>query len=229
MHKLNQNAIDTPKTLSEVRNEYVRTTMWDTFEHYLEKQSYEIIKKWDLFKNSNGTGPQSRQAFIEQYVSNHVIMPKRPTYDSKVFEELLEQDEILYYVNIRNWYIEIQKEYNKQVQVYNEIQDREVKEYPSYKPPCIERLRLQMPHFKITDEEAEACLAVFPPSINIYNTPFRHDTLLYMKLINRFAKEHEIRVEDVEALLYEYISGVKYVSPLNNVSLQSRNGPIPHT
>jgi arginine deiminase len=91
MYKLNQISIDTPKTLTEVKNEYVRVTMWDKFVHYLEKQSHEIVKKWDLFKNSNGNGPQSRHTFIEHYVTKNVILPKRSIYDSKMFEELLEE------------------------------------------------------------------------------------------------------------------------------------------
>jgi hypothetical protein len=229
MYKLNQISIDTPKTLTEVKNEYVRVTMWDKFVHYLEKQSHEIVKKWDLFKNSNGNGPQSRHTFIEHYVTKNVILPKRSIYDSKMFEELLEEDEILYYVQIRDWYIEIQKEYNKQVQIYNDIHNREVKDYPvqTQAREYIEQLQLQMAHFKTTDEEAEACLAALS---NMCSTDmFHHNTLLYMKLINRLAKEHEIRVVDVEALIYEYITGIKYVSPINNVFVQSRNGPIPHS
>jgi hypothetical protein len=96
--------IDIPKSLEEVSNEYVHHNNLDTFEIYLEKQSLDILNRWEHIYQIHGE-------FINRYVHGTIDMSKRPN------EEF---DKVSHYVSIRNWYIEIQKEFNRQVNIANE-------------------------------------------------------------------------------------------------------------
>jgi hypothetical protein len=62
----------------------------------------------------------------------------------------------------------------------------------------------------LMEQEAEAILAYFIPVDNTYspdaNLGFKKDTLLALKVLNRFATEHKIRVEDAITVFREYIS-----------------------
>jgi len=53
----------------------------------------------------------------------------------------------------------------------------------------------------LTEQEAEAVLAHLDPS-----SKFKKDTLLALKIFNKFATEHKIRVEDAITVFREYIS-----------------------
>lgn len=53
----------------------------------------------------------------------------------------------------------------------------------------------------LTEQEAEAVLAHLDPS-----SKFKKDTLLALKIFNKFATEHKIRVEDAITIFREYIS-----------------------
>jgi len=61
----------------------------------------------------------------------------------------------------------------------------------------------------LTEQEAEAILAYFIPVDNTYspdaNLGFKKDTLLALKIFNKFATEHKIRVEDAITVFREYI------------------------
>ena len=61
----------------------------------------------------------------------------------------------------------------------------------------------------LTEQEAEAILAYFIPT-DTYSPDihfkFKKDTLLALKVLNRFATEHKIRVEDAMTVFREYIS-----------------------
>lgn len=179
--------IDIPKSLYDVRNIYVRQNKWDTFKIFLEKQSLDILNRWDHIY-------QIHSEFINRYVHGIIDMPKRPNYPSKEFDDILESDEVSHYVNIRNWYIEIQKEFNRQFTIHNRCVSS-----TAINPITALKSKLKEQSYDITDSEAEACLAALD------FTEYKKNTLLYMKFINRFSKDNNIRVEDTQDLLREYI------------------------
>lgn len=179
--------IDIPKSLQDLRNTYVRQNKWDTFKIYLEKQSLEILNNWELIY-------QMHSEFINRYVHGQIKIPKKPTYQTKEFDANLESDEADYYNAIRDWYIEIQKEFNSQLNKYNRCSNSLTNPISALKS------KLKEQSYDITDQEAEACLA------SLDYTQYKKNTLLYMKFINRFSKDNNIRVEDAQALLREYIN-----------------------
>jgi hypothetical protein len=60
----------------------------------------------------------------------------------------------------------------------------------------------------LTEQEAEAVLAHLDPSIHIKTDALfvKKNTLLALQVLNRFATEHKIRVEDAITVFREYIS-----------------------
>jgi hypothetical protein len=180
--------IDIPKPLHDLRNTYVRQNKWDTFKIYLEKQSLEILNRWEHIY-------RTRKDFIDKYVHGQIKIPKKPTYQTKEFDAILESDEADYYNAIRDWYIEIQKEFNSQLNIYNRCSNSLTN------PTSVLKSKLKEQSYDISDQEAEACVAALD------YTQYKKNTLLYMKFINRFSRDNNIRVEDVQDLLKEYITG----------------------
>ena len=109
-----------------------------------------LLDDWNRFKNRNLV----THDFIEEHVRSKRI-PAR-TY-SIVSEEEDSIRELAYYKAVRKWYIEIQQEYNRQVEGYNEARKQEIIE--KIRQTAIWKLKSGLPEPVLTDDDVEACLS----------------------------------------------------------------------
>jgi hypothetical protein len=194
-----------------------------------------IIDAWDAFDKDSRTvrrvnSPLNRLAGMTLSYNHHLLQacnsalprPRRAASDGRSDEATLIQREITYSNQIRNWYIAIQEEYNRKIRTYNLMLVAEIEKvkkaqleaetiFITQRQSYIDAVKGKLASFYISDEEVECCLSIhLKDQRDVASYNYKSDTLTYFKVLNRYARENDIRVEDAKDLFLEYINNKPY-------------------
>jgi hypothetical protein len=185
---------------------------WDTFVIFIINEATEYINNYTIYDMVQHVPLEMRSLYarrigaIEKTALLTLIKPKYPKLlmpqgECSSGEERL-QKALDYYnkceENIRECNKVVLDAINKGL-VVEEASD------PGQKLLCKIRIGISM---ELTDEEIEAVIVWLIATEGLQREPyktFRKNTLFALKVLNRFAKENEIRFEDAVAVFKEYL------------------------
>jgi hypothetical protein len=181
---------------------------WDTFLILIINQGIELIDYYTIYDMVQHVPVEMKSVYakriaaIEKKLPKYLVKPKYPKLmmpqDSSIPVEVRLKEAIDYYNkcedNIRDC--------NK---VIIDAIDKLIADEESADPgqKLLDRVRAQIP-MELTNEEIEAVI-MHVKEITHEGITFRKNMLLALKVLNRFAREQEIRVEDAIAVIKDLL------------------------
>jgi hypothetical protein len=166
------------KTLEELRKQH--KYMNTTVWHlYLSSLTKNLEECWLNFKNKNTSK-------YELFLLAEMEIGEPPTRD-KIIKDNLYPVEEYYYNSMYVYYFNLYEKFKELAFVNDRL--------------LFNLFKSKLAGFYMTTEEIRACIEYY-----LQNGRYKN-TLLALKTINRFAKYHAIRVQDVEVVFREWITG----------------------
>ena len=192
------------------------------WKEYINSGSYAIIQEWDTFKKSiSGYDPKWR---ILQDVNTNLNPPEKwiPLHGNQypLYHEFSETES--YYFWCAEWLQKQKTLYELKLNEHNKAEQKRIEqeniriekinnEMKMFADSRKQRCMKKMNGFTISEEELEAILAKYLNDshfckITYPKNVFKQNTLLALKVLNRFSQENNIRVEDADVVFREYSS-----------------------
>ncbi len=183
------------------------------------QQIINTYNPFDMFKEDpefmNLTYEHSKRSYISKYIiPQKLIAPELITYQEEVTQRLWRTicwyNECLQKVqNIRDSIITQKKKHYEEAQRFAHTQsiqlEKEKEDNARFKNSQMNLIKSTL-NYVLTDEEIEAIINRYIPEVLLRSKPhnfFKKNTLLVMQVLNRFALDHKIRVEDAETIFKE--------------------------
>ncbi len=187
------------------------TPDWDTFLIFIINEATECIHNYTINKILDHVPVEKRSLYVKplSILENTInVKPKQPMLDLPLQKDSYEER----FQDAQYYYYKCQESINECNKVVLDAINKLLKDDDPVQT-LLDKVRSEV-NPELTDEEIEAILIHLSSNQDsfshrtfksrLYKT-FRKNTLLALKVLNRFAKENEIRFEDSVAVFKEYL------------------------